>query len=876
MFNILNKILGDSNEKALGKLEPILEKVNALEEKFSLLTENEIKVYTEKLKADHSNGSSLDEILPEAFSLVREASKRVLGMRHFDVQIIGGIILHQGKIAEMRTGEGKTLVATLPTYLNALSADGVHLITVNDYLAKRDAEWMGKIYQFLGLSVGCLQNNKSLILISDDNKKNDLEIDGSFYVCSRKEAYECDITYGTNNEFGFDYLRDNMVDNYEQKVQKSRNFAIVDEVDNILIDEARTPLIISGPAKEQAGEYKRFSRLAKRLQKGRDFEIEEKRKNISLTEVGIKNIENILGINNLYSPENNVLSHFAENAIRAEFVYEKNREYVLQNSQIIIVDEFTGRLMTGRRFSDGLHQALEAKENVSIQRESITYATITLQNYFRMYEKLSGMTGTASTEAEEMEKIYGLEVIEVPTNKESLRVDHGDYIYINENAKWNAIVEKVSELNKVSRPVLIGTTTIEKSEHLSNLLSKRNIIHNVLNAKFHEKEAQIIEEAGIPGAVTVATNMAGRGTDIILGGKPKNDRQSDSDWEKNHNFVVEKGGLFVIGTERHESRRIDNQLRGRCGRQGDPGETQFYLSTEDEIVKRFGGDRIKSAMNLLRWEDDIPIENRIVSKSVETAQTKVEAQNFEIRKYLVDYDDVMNTQRDVIYKLRDHALSGEDFKELVLNYINEEIDQMVDESTEIDSNFYRDITKIIPKNEITEQEISSYFDNNIDLKESLHQFTEKLYLSRKENIGEKMISEYSKAVLLKSIDENWVEHLTSMDNMRQGIGLEAAGQRDPLVAYKRAGFAMFTNLNETIRSSVSMLFFNSSAAYASDNQGKISQFSNQPSVMSNAKKNEQSSHVSSLSNIPTHSSSGRKLSRSERRKIERDQRKNKK
>ena len=876
MFNILNKLLGDSNEKALGKLKPILEKVNALEEEFNLLTDNELKVYTEKLKADLSNGSSLDDITPEAFSLVREAAKRVLGMRHFDVQIIGGIILHQGKIAEMRTGEGKTLVATLPTYLNGLSSGGVHLITVNDYLAKRDAEWMGKLYQFLGLSVGCLQNNKSLILISDDNKKSDLEIDGSFYICSRKEAYECDITYGTNNEFGFDYLRDNMVDNYDQKVQKSRNFAIVDEVDNILIDEARTPLIISGPAKEQTGEYKRFSRLAKRLQQGKDFEIEEKRKNISLTEIGIKNIENILGINNLYSPENNVLSHFAENAIRAEFVYEKNKEYVIQNSQIIIVDEFTGRLMTGRRFSDGLHQALEAKENVSIQRESITYATITLQNYFRMYEKLSGMTGTASTEAEEMEKIYGLEVIEVPTNKESLRVDYGDHIYINENAKWNAIVEKVSELNKVFRPVLIGTTTIEKSEHLSNLLSKRNILHNVLNAKFHEKEAQIIEEAGIPGAVTVATNMAGRGTDIILGGKPNNQNQSDKDWEQKHNFVVENGGLFVIGTERHESRRIDNQLRGRCGRQGDPGETQFYLSTEDEIVKRFGGDRIKGAMNLLRWEDDIPIENRIVSKSVETAQTKVEAQNFEIRKYLVDYDDVMNTQRDVIYKLRDHALSGEDFKNLVLNYINEEIDLIVDESTEIDSSFYRDITRIIPKNEITEGEINPYFDSKIDLKESLHEFTEKLYLSRRENIGDKIISEFSKAVLLKSIDENWVEHLTSMDNMRQGIGLEAAGQRDPLVAYKRTAFAMFTNLNETIRSSVSMLFFNASLAYASDNQGKISQFSNQPSVMSNAKNNEQVSHVSSLSNIPTHSSSGRKLSRSERRKIERDQRKNKK
>ena len=876
MFNILNKLLGDSNEKALGKLKPILEKVNALEEEFNLLTDNELKVYTEKLKADLSNGSSLDDITPEAFSLVREAAKRVLGMRHFDVQIIGGIILHQGKIAEMRTGEGKTLVATLPTYLNGLSSGGVHLITVNDYLAKRDAEWMGKLYQFLGLSVGCLQNNKSLILISDDNKKSDLEIDGSFYICSRKEAYECDITYGTNNEFGFDYLRDNMVDNYDQKVQKSRNFAIVDEVDNILIDEARTPLIISGPAKEQTGEYKRFSRLAKRLQQGKDFEIEEKRKNISLTEIGIKNIENILGINNLYSPENNVLSHFAENAIRAEFVYEKNKEYVIQNSQIIIVDEFTGRLMTGRRFSDGLHQALEAKENVSIQRESITYATITLQNYFRMYEKLSGMTGTASTEAEEMEKIYGLEVIEVPTNKESLRVDYGDHIYINENAKWNAIVEKVSELNKVFRPVLIGTTTIEKSEHLSNLLSKRNILHNVLNAKFHEKEAQIIEEAGIPGAVTVATNMAGRGTDIILGGKPNNLKQSDKDWEEKHNFVVENGGLFVIGTERHESRRIDNQLRGRCGRQGDPGETQFYLSTEDEIVKRFGGDRIKGAMNLLRWEDDIPIENRIVSKSVETAQTKVEAQNFEIRKYLVDYDDVMNTQRDVIYKLRDHALSGEDYKNLVLNYINEEIDLIVDESTEIDSSFYRDITRIIPKNEITEGEINPYFDSKIDLKESLHEFTEKLYLSRRENIGDKIISEFSKAVLLKSIDENWVEHLTSMDNMRQGIGLEAAGQRDPLVAYKRTAFAMFTNLNETIRSSVSMLFFNASLAYASDNQGKISQFSNQPSVMSNAKNNEQVSHVSSLSNIPTHSSSGRKLSRSERRKIERDQRKNKK
>ncbi len=873
MFNILNKLLGDSNEKALEKLNPILDKVNSLEEKFNSLTENELKNYTNKLRSDFEEESSLDNILPEAFSLVREAAKRVLGMRHFDVQIIGGIILHQGKIAEMRTGEGKTLVATLPTYLNALTGEGVHVITVNDYLAKRDAEWMGKIYQFLGLSVGCLQNNKSYILISDEPKA-DLEVEGSFYLCTRKQAYECDITYGTNNEFGFDYLRDNMVENYDHKVQKSRNFAIVDEVDNILIDEARTPLIISGPAKEQTGEYKRFARLAKRLQNGRDFEIEEKRKNISLTEIGIKNIEDILGINNLYSPENNVLSHFAENSIRAEFVYEKNREYVLQNNQIIIVDEFTGRLMSGRRFSDGLHQALEAKENVSIQRESITYATITLQNYFRMYAKLSGMTGTASTEAEEMEKIYGLEVIEIPTNKESQRVDHGDFIYINENAKWNAIVEKVRELNKFSRPILIGTTTIEKSEHLSNLLKKSNISHNVLNAKFHEKEAEIIEEAGMPGSVTVATNMAGRGTDIILGGKPDNEKISDEEWEKNHNFVVQNGGLFVIGTERHESRRIDNQLRGRCGRQGDPGETQFYLSTEDEVVKRFGGDRIKGAMNLFRWEENIPIENRIISKSVETAQTKVEAQNFEIRKYLVDYDDVMNTQRDVIYKLRDQALSGENIEEILINYLKEEIDILVNEMNELDSNFYRDITRIIPAGEISQEEIQTNSENKEDLKLFLYKFSEKLFLSRKENIGKEIIIRFSKAVLLKSIDENWVEHLTSMDNMRQGIGLEAAGQRDPLVAYKRTGFAMFTNLNDTIRSSVSMLVFNASEFRNKSN--RVSQLANEPSVMENANTTRQSSHVSSLSNIPTHSDTGRKLSRSERRKIERDQRKNKK
>ena len=623
---------------------------------------------TNKLKKKYKSFNSLDSVLEEAFALVREASKRSLGMRHFDVQMIGGICLHQGKIAEMRTGEGKTLIATLAAYLNTLSGDPVHIVTVNDYLAKRDSEWMGKIYKFLGLSVGCIQNNGSLLLEKNENSDEYTLID-----TPRSEVYKSDIIYGTNNEFGFDYLRDNMAQNKNEKVQGNLNFAIVDEVDNILIDEARTPLIISGPAPDKTQDYKRFSNIASKLKVEEDYQIDSKRQSIALTEKGIDKVEKQLSIDNLYSEENQIFSHLLENSIKAESFYIKNQQYVVRDSEVIIVDEFTGRLMEGRRYSDGLHQAIEAKESVSIKRESVTYATITLQNYFRIYKKLSGMTGTAATEAEELKKIYDLEVLEIPTNKPSLRNDLPDQIYMTEEAKWRAVSNKIKDLNHQGSPVLVGTTTIEKSEYLSNLLKSEGIKCNILNAKQHESEASIISQAGAPFSVTVSTNMAGRGTDIILGGNPSN-YKNKAEWESNNYKVINNGGLYVIGTERHESRRIDNQLRGRSGRQGDPGTTQFYISTEDNLVKRFGGDRIKSAMSAFNWDENEAVENKMISRSIESAQSKVEAYHFEIRKTLVDYDDVMNTQRDVIYKLRDKGLMNENLDNEIYIYLEEEID----------------------------------------------------------------------------------------------------------------------------------------------------------------------------------------------------------
>ena len=646
-MSLLSKILGDPNKKIIKELESVVFQINDLEAKFEKFSDVELKEFSKNLN-EKANINDINELITDSFALVRECSKRVIGLRHYDVQIMGGLVLHQGKISEMKTGEGKTLVATLPTYLNSLGNNSVHVVTVNDYLAKRDAEWMGPIYKFLGLTVSCLQNNDSLEFHYDEKTKK-----GSMVKVERKKAYECDIIYGTNNEFGFDYLRDNMSVDPSSKVQSKLSFAIVDEVDNILIDEARTPLIISGPAKDRSGEYRQYSVLARSLNQDDDFIVDEKFKNINLTEDGIKKVEQKLNVSNLYDIENSEITHFVENALKAQFIFKKNKEYVVKDQQIILVDEFTGRLMQGRRLSDGLHQAIEAKENVKIMSESVTYATITLQNFFRMYEKLSGMTGTALTEAEEFFKIYKLDVVEIPTNADLLRKDAPDLIFNSEKSKFNFIASKVSELRKNNSPVLIGTTSIEKSELISDLLRKKSIPHNVLNAKFHEKEATIIAEAGKPGSVTVATNMAGRGTDIVLGGST----DKSDDWAKDNQLVVNSGGLYVIGTERHESRRIDNQLRGRSGRQGDPGYTQFLISLEDDLMKRFGGERIKSMMDYVGMEEDVPMENKLLTKAVENAQSKVEGFNFEIRKSLVEYDDVMNRQREIIYEMRNNALN---------------------------------------------------------------------------------------------------------------------------------------------------------------------------------------------------------------------------
>ena len=912
MLNFINKLVGDSNEKALKEIQPIVDDINDLEANFEQLSDDRLQAVTGDLRSRYQAGENLNDLLPEAFAAVREAARRVIGMRHFDTQLIGGIVLYQGKIAEMRTGEGKTLVATLPTYLNAITGNGAHVITVNDYLAKRDAGWMGAVHHFLGLTVGCLQSDSSWIFNPNvQMSKEELDAGDSdettppvrlpeenFQPGSKREAYACDITYGTNNEFGFDYLRDNMVDEASRRVHRRRSYAIVDEVDNILIDEARTPLIISGPAREQSQEYRRFAHLAKKLTQNVHFEIEEKRKTIVITDEGIAEIEKALKVENLYSPENDVLSHFTENAIRAQYVYDRDTEYVVQNGEVVIVDEFTGRLMSGRRFSDGLHQALEAKEGVTVQRESNTYATVTLQNYFRMYDKLSGMTGTAATEAEELNKIYKLEVVEIPTNRPNKRIDHGDYIFMTESAKWKAIADRISELHDAGRPVLVGTTSIDRSELLADLLRRKNVAHNVLNAKQHEQEANVVAEAGKLGAVTVATNMAGRGTDIILGGNPDVTVASDSGWQSDHDVIVKKGGLFVLGTERHESRRIDNQLRGRCGRQGDPGETQFYLSTEDDIVRRFGGDRIRGAMNMFRWEEDVPIENKMVSKSVESAQTKVEGQNFEIRKYLVDYDDVVNKQRDVIYRLRDKVIDGEDLRPTISEYIEAETRAIVTERISGDaesydvSGLFRELMTVFPTRDDFASENDIYAMRPEEVEDFFVGLIDKIYDNRKEEFGEELLHRLERTIMLRTIDEHWVEHLTSMDNMRQGIGLEAAGQRDPLVAYKRQAFQMFTALDVTIKSAVAKTIFRVAMTQQPARQRQragmkatkadadvSTQLSNsiagQKSIMAsvNAAHGGQQANGSSLSQVPTHTPDGRKMTRAERRKIERLQRK---
>ena len=851
MLNILKKLIGNSNDDEIKDLYKIVDRINLLEENYINLSDQDLREQTNKLREKYKTTNSLDSILEEAFALVRETSKRCLGMRHFDVQMIGGICLHQGKIAEMRTGEGKTLIATLAAFLNTLSGNSVHVVTVNDYLAKRDAEWMGKIYKFLGLSVGCIQNSGSLIL-----EKNDDSNDYNLIEVPRPEAYKSDIIYGTNNEFGFDYLRDNMAQEKNEKVQKNLTFAIVDEVDNILIDEARTPLIISGPAPDKTQDYKRFSNIASKLKLEEDYQIDAKRQSIALTEKGIDKVEKQLSVENLYSEENQIYSHLLENSIKAENFYIKNQQYVVRDSEIIIVDEFTGRLMEGRRYSDGLHQALEAKESVSINRESVTYATITLQNYFRLYEKLSGMTGTAATEAEEFKKIYELEVLEIPTNKPSLRDDLADQIYMTEEAKWRAVSNKIKDLNHQGSPVLVGTTTIEKSEYLSKLLKSNGIKCNVLNAKQHESEASIISQAGAPFSVTVSTNMAGRGTDIILGGNPDN-YKSENEWKSNHDKVINSGGLYVIGTERHESRRIDNQLRGRSGRQGDPGTTQFYISTEDSLVKRFGGDRIKSAMSAFNWDENEAVENKMISRSIESAQSKVEAYHFEIRKTLVDYDDVMNTQRDVIYKLRDKGLFGDNLDDDIHNYLEEEVESFFENYDELDDQ--DNINKIFFLRNLFPEEYTSNINLDDLNKESLILDAKKIYETRRDTLNEELSKKLDSSIFIHSIDSKWVEHLTVMDNMRQSIGLEAIGQRNPLIQYKKMGFEMFSLLVQNIKSQIV-----SDSIRVSNIQNKSNQ-----NYKTQKQDFEQTRQNMTTASNSVNQSNNSNLSRQERRRLER-------
>ena len=777
MFGFLKKIFGDNNEKEIKRMMEYVDKINELEPSLEGLSDASLVAKTAYFKERIENGESLEDILPEAFAVVREASRRVLGMRHFDVQLLGGICLHEGKIAEMRTGEGKTLVATLPTYLNALTGNGVHIITVNDYLAKRDSEWMGKLYRFLGLSVGLIVHGLSFN--------------------ERKEAYSADITYGTNNEFGFDYLRDNMVIYADQMVQRELNYAIVDEVDSILVDEARTPLIISGPGDKSTELYGVVAKAIIQLKEGEDYTVDEKAKAVLPTEFGIAKIEKALNVTNLYDHENIELSHHFNQALRAKALMHRDRDYVVRDGEVVIVDEFTGRLMFGRRYSDGLHQAIEAKEGVKVERESQTLAAITFQNYFRMYGKLAGMTGTAKTEEDEFLKIYGLPVIVIPTNKEIARVDFPDVIYKTKKAKYKAVIEAIKEANAKGQPVLVGTTSIAQSEELSIVLKKSGIQHNVLNAKYHEMEAQIISGAGQKGAVTIATNMAGRGTDIVLG-----------------EGVAELGGLQIIGTERHESRRIDNQLRGRAGRQGDNGSSRFYLSLEDDLMRLFGSDNIASIMDKLGMDENEPIEHQLITRSIEQAQKKVEGRNFDIRKHVLQYDDVMNQQREVIYGQRRQILMGEGLKENIMSMINQMIDQYMDlyaneklypEDWDVNSLAESCTNLFAPKGRLVPEELEKF--SRDELKDELYSVAKEAYDLREAMFGADGMRELEKVVMLKVVDNKWIEHLDHMDMLREGITLRAYGQRDPLIEYKIEAFDMFERMIANIQEEIARTVF---------------------------------------------------------------------
>ncbi len=797
MFRKALRFLGDSNDKVLKDFWSTVDQIYALEPDFVHLFNNDLVAKTQEFKKYLANDGELDDLLPEAFAIVREAARRTLGIRHFDVQLIGGMVLHQGKIAEMKTGEGKTLAATLPAYLNALTDEGVHVVTVNDYLARRDAQWMGAIYHVLGLSVGVLQNDGSHLY--DPNSASVNPTYRYLTAADRREAYAADITYGTNNEFGFDYLRDHMVSDLSQRVQRDHSYAIVDEIDNILIDEARTPLIISGQANQIVDHYRSVARIAPLLNEPDDFAIEEKHRVATLTETGIAKVEKALNVGNLYDPANYELVRFVENALKAKVFYQKDVQYVVNDGTVVLVDEFTGRLMPGRRLSDGLHQAIEAKEDLRVQQESVTYATITLQNYFRMYPKLSGMTGTAATEGEEFWKIYGLDVTSIPTNKPMVREDDPDFIYNTEKGKFRAVVNEIETQQQAGRPVLVGTISIEKSELLSDMLRRRGIAHEVLNAKNHEREATIIAQAGRPGSVTVATNMAGRGTDIVLGGNPQGLNMAKEDWDRDHQEVVDLGGLYIIGTERHEARRIDNQLRGRSGRQGDPGKTRFFISLEDELVRRFGGDRIRGFMEWAGMDEDTPLENRFISKAVENAQVRVEAHHFDTRKHLVEYDDVINRQREVIYDERMKVLSGADLKANIQEMVHNVLDEILATYLPKERGDWNvtamlaDLGTIfaLPP-DLAEDNIANM--TREDLSEGLHQYADDCYEQREAEMGDSVVRMLERLVMLRVIDSLWVQHLTAMENLRHGIGLHAAGQRDPLVMYKKQSRDYFDEL----------------------------------------------------------------------------------
>ena len=802
MVSLLKKIVGDSPDRAADKIRPIVDRINALEDQVRQLSDEQLRARTDEFRSRLERGATLDDLLVEAFAVVREAARRRLGQRHYDVQLIGGVVLHRGNIAEMKTGEGKTLVATLPVYLNALTGKGVHVVTVNDYLARRDPVWMGPIYHALGLSVGVLQHDAQYIYDPDavetkERGRGPSTLDRLRPV-SRAQAYEADVLYGTNNEFGFDYLRDNMSIELGQRVQRELNYAIVDEVDNILIDEARTPLIISGPADEPVQHYATCAKLAPRLQPIEDYTIDERTQAVSMTPEAVEKMERWLRVGgNLYEPENYHLVHYIENALVAHVQKKRDKDYVVRDGEVVIVDEFTGRLQFGRRWSDGLHQAVEAKEGIKIQRESVTYATITLQNYFRMYEKLAGMTGTAATESDEFFKIYKLEVAVIPTNLPMVRDDTPDQVYQNDEAKWRAVVNDIVEMNRQGRPVLVGTTSVETSESLSGRLKRQGVQNQVLNAKNHEHEATIIAQAGRLGGVTVSTNMAGRGTDIVLGGADT-DR---GDWQEEHNKVVELGGLHVVGTEHHDARRVDNQLRGRSGRQGDPGSSQFYVSLEDELMQRFGGERIKSFMGWTGLEEDVPIENKLITKSIGGAQVKVEGYHFDIRKHLLDFDDVLNTQRSIIYADRERILRGDNLKDRISDMLRRQFEDLVNKHLASRhsedwnaAGFIAELSVICPPPEELRDEERLLRHNREEVQRLLSDHVDAVYERREQQLGPETMRELERLLLLRAIDLHWVSHLTTMENLRTGIGLHAIGQRDPLVMYRAEGHKTFQEL----------------------------------------------------------------------------------